>query len=82
MQDWEGPFRLVTLVGECLERPGRWFASSCIHAVGERRALEVLNLEGDFDSYDSARSAAMEAARDIAKRLDPLDCLARRAMSR
>lgn len=78
MEDWEGGFRLGTFVGECLDRPGLWYAAAVVHAQNERRALETIHLEGVFDSERAARCAALDAAREIAKRLDPEDCLARR----
>ena len=82
MEDWEGCFRLVTFVGECLDRPGRWYAAAVVHAQDERRALETIHLEGDFASQQAARCAALGAAREIASQLDPDDSLARRAIGR
>ena len=80
MEDWEGGFRLGTFVGECLDQPGLWYAAAVVHAQNERRALETIHLEGVFDSQQEARFAALVAAREIAKGLDPEDCHARREM--
>lgn len=79
MKEFEGPFRLVALVGKNLDKPGRWNAAAFIRAPGESRALECLFVGDDYETDRAARKAGIETARELARTLDPTDTLAARA---
>jgi len=78
MDDQEGVFRLVAVVGQDSSVPDRWKAMGLVYAAGESIFLEQIHAGAEFPSRDHALRSGISAARAIARTLDPAECRANR----
>jgi len=74
----EGNFRLVAVVGQAIDDPRKWHAAGFVHAAGEDDAVEMVKAGDTFPSREDAVQGGIDAARALAKTLDPDDTYAKR----
>lgn len=82
MENREGPFKLVSVVGQTVGRPYRWHAVGYVHADGEDKYLEQIGAGTEFESREAATAGGIDAARAVARTLPPDDSLKKRKAGR
>lgn len=79
MDTHEGVFKLVAVAGRDSCAPNQWTAMGLVYAAGEAVFLEQIHAGAEFRTREEAIAGAIDAARAVAKTLDPADCRARRS---
>ena len=79
MVEHEGVFKLVAVAGRDICAPNLWKSMGLVYAAGEAVFLEQIHAGAEFATREAAMAGGIDAARAIAKTLDPADCRAKRS---
>ncbi len=76
--DTEGTFTLHAVVGLASANPRQWESIGFVHARDEGSYLECVQAGSTYETREVALFAAIEAARAVARTLDPEDSVENR----